>query len=171
MHLEHAPHNPSAPVNLSCAGLVLVRERWAGNQLGLGHQALGSPLGLQQPRLSVVSGKDRGSQMRDLDRQTCRLFVNFAADLKQAERIEALAVFDEVLADSGQKGKPHQRLVGGDRIGHGHVVGRVKAESASVPFADKGIVVDFRKSLRGDPGANRAQEFALRKFGRYAHCE
>src|SRR5438132_9093830 len=101
MHLEYASHDASAPVNLSCAGRVLVRERWAGNQLGLGHQALGSPLGLQQPRLSVVSGKDRGSQMRDLDRQTCRLFVNFAADLKQAERIEALAVFDEVLADSG----------------------------------------------------------------------
>src|SRR5437867_11584533 len=107
--------------------------------------------------------------MRDLDRQARGLLVTLASYFKQAEGIEALTVFHQVLTNAGQQRQAQERLIGRDGIGDGDVIGRVKSEYPRVFFADERVVVNFSEALRGHLRADAAQEFALRSFRRHAH--
>jgi len=75
MHFEYTADDLSAPVNLPCAGRMLIRARRAGNQLRLRHQTLGSPLGFKQARLPIVCGEDCGTAERLLGEVERRLTI------------------------------------------------------------------------------------------------
>src|SRR5713226_5428837 len=98
------------------AGRVLVLAWSAGDQLRSGHETFGGALGFEKGGLSIVPGKEDSGQLGHLDRQAGRLLMNLPADLEQSERIEALAVFDEVLANSRQQRESQQVLIGRDGI-------------------------------------------------------
>ena len=77
-------------------------------------------------------------------------------------------VFSDMLRQMpGSSDGAHQRLVGGDRIGHAHVLRRVDAERAHGFFAQEGVVVDLGEALVHEHVAHLVLELALGVGGRH----
>ena len=93
--------------------------------------------------------------------------MNLQADFEQAEGVAVLAVLDDVLPDARQQRGAHQRLVGGDGVGHAHVRRRIEAEGARGFFAEERVVVDFGETLVHEDVAHFVLELALGVGGRH----
>ena len=109
--------------------------------------------------MTLVDGR---GQMRDLVGQAAAPPVNLQADFEQAERFAVLGVFEHVAPDAGQQRGAHQRLVGGDGIGHAHVRRGVEAERPHGFLAQERVVVDLGEALVDEDVADFVLELARR---------
>src|SRR5688500_4449710 len=76
-------------------------------------------------------------QMRGLHRKRGPVAMNFIADFNQAEAIEVPLVVTYVFKNARNQRGAEQTLLGGDRVEHTDVRGRVEADFGGLLFADE----------------------------------